>query len=82
MLAKEPASRPALHRAIGLLAADGAESGQRDTDVREAQPDPEPEQHRASVSSRHPAPWALTAACLAVVIAVVAGVLLVWPVAG
>jgi serine/threonine protein kinase len=82
MLAKEPASRPALHRAIGLLAADGAEPGQRDTHVREAAPESEPAEHRAPGSGRHPAPWALTAACLAVVIAVVAGVLLVWPVAG
>ena len=31
---------------------------------------------------RHPSPWALTAACLAVLVAVVAGVLLVWPAAG
>jgi serine/threonine protein kinase len=33
-------------------------------------------------TGRSPSPWALTAACLAVVVAVVASVLLVWPVAG
>ena len=33
-------------------------------------------------AGRHPSPWALTAACLALVVAVVASVLLVWPVAG
>ena len=33
-------------------------------------------------AGRHPSPWALTAACLALVVAVVASVLLVWPVTG
>jgi serine/threonine protein kinase len=34
------------------------------------------------VAGRGPSPWALTAACLAVVVAVVAGVLLAWPAVG
>jgi hypothetical protein len=40
---------------------------------------PTPTTHGAG---RHPSPWALTAACLALVVAVVASVLLVWPVTG
>jgi serine/threonine protein kinase len=74
MLAKDPAARPALPRVVELLAADGAESGSDEADI--------PATPTTPVVGRGPAPWALTAACLAVVVAVVAGVLLAWPAVG
>jgi eukaryotic-like serine/threonine-protein kinase len=80
MLAKDPAARPTLHRAVELLASPPAPVlGEPEADR------PLPAAAPAATApdvGRNPSPWALTAACLAVVVAVVASVLLVWPVAG
>ena len=96
MLAKEPAARPTLHEVVELLAADGGRhQGLGTQPSRPAwSPGPvvgAPEADRPLPAAptatthgagRHPSPWALTAACLALVVAVVASVLLVWPVTG
>lgn len=90
MLAKNPAERPSLHRVVELLAADGADL---ERPARNAPPEvpaasaPVPDgarpAHVSSDAGRGAAPWALTAAaCLALVVAVVAGVLLAWPAVG
>ena len=84
MLAKEPAARPTLHRVVDVLAADAADAAEaaleslpgEAADAHPAVPALQPE------AGRHASPWALTAACLAVLVAVVAGVLLVWPAVG
>jgi eukaryotic-like serine/threonine-protein kinase len=83
MLAKDPAARPTLHRVVDVLAADAAGAADaiqslqgEAADVHPAVPAPRPD------AGRHASPWALTAACLAVLVAVVAGVLLVWPAVG
>lgn len=74
MLAKDPANRPALPRVVELLATDGADA---ERTVHDAPVAAGPV--NLSKESRRSAPWALTAACLAVVVAVVAGLLLAWP---
>jgi hypothetical protein len=72
---------------VDVLAADAADAADATeaaleslpgeaADARPAVPAPQPE------AGRHASPWALTAACLAVLVAVVAGVLLVWPAVG
>ena len=76
MLAKDPATRPTLHRVVELLAAYGAGAPVLPDTVAPATPQETP------VGGHGPSPWALTAACLAVVVAVVAGVLLAWPTVG
>jgi serine/threonine protein kinase len=84
MLAKEPAARPTLHQVVDVLAADAAyaaDAAERTlpgeaADAHPAVPATQPE------AGRHASPWALTAACVAVLVAVVAGVLLVWPAVG
>jgi serine/threonine protein kinase len=86
MLAKDPAARPTLHRVVDVLAADAADAARaadaipslqgKAADAHPAVPAPQPD------AGRHASPWALTAACLAVLVAVVAGVLLVWPAVG
>jgi serine/threonine protein kinase len=89
MLAKDPAARPALPRVIDLLAADGAGGADQGLSTHPG-PSEEPESGEADTptpaatpgAGRGPSPWALTAACLAVVVAVVAGVLLAWPAVG
>ena len=83
MLAKEPAARPTLHRVVDVLAADAADA----TDAIQSLPGEAADVHPAVPAARpdagrHASPWALTAACLAVLVAVVAGVLLVWPAVG
>ncbi len=84
MLAKDPAARPTLHRVVDLLAADAAEDADpRESLPREGAADAHPAVPDARPQAgRHASPWALTAACLAVLVAVVAGVLLVWPAVG
>ncbi|HEX5811806.1 MAG TPA: serine/threonine-protein kinase [Pseudonocardia sp.] len=84
MLAKDPAARPTLHRVVDLLAAEAAEdAGPRESPPREGAADAHPAVPDARPQAgRHASPWALTAACLAVLVAVVAGVLLVWPAVG
>src|SRR5689334_11429752 len=80
MLAKDPAARPTLHRVVDVLAADAAGDAEPLTGAAvDAHPAPLAAQPDAG---RHASPWALTAACLAVLVALVAGVLLVWPVVG
>lgn len=90
MLAKDPAARPTLHRVVDALASDTADAtdvtgsprgeGAADT-ARSVAGDPAVPVARP-VAGRHASPWALAAACLAVLVAVVAGVLLVWPAVG
>ena len=98
MLAKEPAARPTLHRGgrAPRGGRGGRHRGLGTQPSRPAwSPGPvwgEPEADRPLPAAaptatthgagRHPSPWALTAACLALVVAVVASVLLVWPVTG
>jgi serine/threonine protein kinase len=78
MLAKDPAARPTLHHVVDLLAADGTDGLGAPPSVSASSPGAAGE----NTAGRGPSPWALTAACLAVVVAVVAGVLLAWPAVG